>query len=296
MRGPAGAGPEPTLTIGMRGHRRVADGTARSGSGATGAISCGRRRASYLASAIARGLYRDVDQGGGDLELLGDDPGLAILPRRTRHSWSPCSARAPPTREPRPPTVVAVPSPAGVYATALWLRAAFASLHHDIHHAVADGIVVAVNSTMNGRHVGPWAVYTDNGAVDTVFPPTAVTFAVTQFHWFRIQDGQIIEHWANRDDLGMPGNSAGSRPTPGLPVQDGARQAARQVLVTFATAGTSRWPTSASAQNCLGSRIRPPICGDADPRQRTQSGQTFLDAAQGSAEQHDGSFGGDGGC
>ena len=33
--------------------------------------------------------------------------------------------------------------------------AAFAGLHHDIHHAIADGNLVAVNSTMNGRHTRP---------------------------------------------------------------------------------------------------------------------------------------------
>src|SRR5215469_9400312 len=65
-----------------------------------------------------------------------------------------------------------VPGPAGCYSTALWLRAAFAGLHYDIHHAIADDNLVAVDSTMNGRHVAPWAVYTGDGAVDTVFPPT----------------------------------------------------------------------------------------------------------------------------
>ena len=39
--------------------------------------------------------------------------------------------------------------------------------------------------------------------MDTVFPPTNRTFATTQSHWFRIGDGKILEHWANRDDLGM---------------------------------------------------------------------------------------------
>jgi hypothetical protein len=68
---------------------------------------------------------------------------------------------------------------------------------------VADGNLVAVNTTMNGRHVAPWAVYTDDGTVDTVFPPTNKTFAMTQSHWFRIEDGKITEHWANRDDIGM---------------------------------------------------------------------------------------------
>jgi SnoaL-like polyketide cyclase len=80
---------------------------------------------------------------------------------------------------------------------------AWASLRYDILHAAADGDLVAVNATMSGRHVAPWAVYTDDGAVDAVFPPTRKTFAVTQSHWFRMEDGQIIEHWANRDDLGM---------------------------------------------------------------------------------------------
>lgn len=78
-----------------------------------------------------------------------------------------------------------VPGPAGFYSTAQWLRAAFAGLHYDIHHALADGNLVAVNGTMNGRHAAPFATYTEDGAVDTVFPPTHKTFAMTQSHWFR---------------------------------------------------------------------------------------------------------------
>jgi predicted ester cyclase len=96
-----------------------------------------------------------------------------------------------------------VGGPAGFFSTALWLRAAFADLHYDIHHAVTDGNLVAVNCTMNGRHVAPWAVYAADGTVDSVFPPTDKPFAMTQSHWFRVEDGLIIEHWANRDDLGM---------------------------------------------------------------------------------------------
>jgi predicted ester cyclase len=107
-----------------------------------------------------------------------------------------------------------VPGPAGFYSTALWLRAAFADLRYDIHHAIADGNLVAVNSTMYGRHVGPFAVYTNDGAVDTVFPPTNRTSAMTQSHWFRIEDGRIIEHWANRDDLGSAKQLGWVPPTP----------------------------------------------------------------------------------
>jgi len=113
----------------------------------------------------------------------------------------------------QPPTS-RVPGPAGFHATAHWLRAAFADLHYDIHHAITDGSLVAVNSTMNGRHVARWAVYTEAGEVDTVFPPTYKSFAMTQSHWFRVEDGRILEHWANRDDLGTARQLGWIPPTP----------------------------------------------------------------------------------
>ena len=37
---------------------------------------------------------------------------------------------------------------------------------------------------------------------------------MTQSHWFRIEDGKIIEHWANRDDLGMARQLGWIPPTP----------------------------------------------------------------------------------
>jgi len=107
-----------------------------------------------------------------------------------------------------------VPGPAGFYSTALWLRAAFADLRYDIHDAAANGELVAVHSTMNGRHVAAWPIYTVEGDVDTVFPPTGKPFAMTQSHWFRVRDGKIIEHWANRDDIGMAKQLGWIPPTP----------------------------------------------------------------------------------
>jgi predicted ester cyclase len=107
-----------------------------------------------------------------------------------------------------------IPGPAGFYSTALWLRAAFAGLHYDIRHGIADGNLVAVNSTMHGQHVGACALYTDDATVDSVFPPTGKTFAITQSHWFRIEAGRIIEHWANRDDMGMAKQLGWIPPTP----------------------------------------------------------------------------------
>ena len=67
---------------------------------------------------------------------------------------------------------------------------------------------------MNGRHVAPWAVYTEDGALDTVFPPTNRDFAMTQSHWFRVEDGRVVEHWANRDDLGTARQLHWIPPTP----------------------------------------------------------------------------------
>ena len=113
----------------------------------------------------------------------------------------------------QPPTS-RVPGPDGFWSTAQWLRAAFGGLRYDIPCALADGELVAVNSTMNGRHTAPWTVYTEAGAVDTVFPPTDQPFAATQSHWFRVRDGLIREHWANRDDLGLAKQLKWVPPTP----------------------------------------------------------------------------------
>lgn len=92
--------------------------------------------------------------------------------------------------------------PAAFYATALWLRQTFAELAFDVHEVAVDGDLVAVHNTMTGRHVGPAVTYDEDGHVRQVFPPTGKQFSTTQSHWFRLRDGKVIEHWANRDDLG----------------------------------------------------------------------------------------------
>lgn len=93
--------------------------------------------------------------------------------------------------------------PEGFHATALWLRTAFADLNHHVEHVVAEGALVVVDTTMSGRHVGPFVLYDAEGTVDKVWAPTGKTFAVRQSHWLRVADGLVIEHWAVRDDLGQ---------------------------------------------------------------------------------------------
>lgn len=104
--------------------------------------------------------------------------------------------------------------PGAFHATALWLRAIYADLHWQIHETVEQGDIVAVHCTMSGRHVGPFLAYDAAGQVERAFPPTGRTFATTQTHWFRIADSKVIEHWANRDDLGTATQLHWVPPTP----------------------------------------------------------------------------------
>jgi predicted ester cyclase len=94
------------------------------------------------------------------------------------------------------------PGPAGWYATALWLRGMFSDLRWEIHEAVADGDLVAVHVTMHGVHTGRYTKYAPDGTLVVDRPASGRAFATTQSHWFQVVDGRIVEHWANRDDLG----------------------------------------------------------------------------------------------
>jgi predicted ester cyclase len=107
------------------------------------------------------------------------------------------------------------PGPAGFYATALWLRSTFADLSFEIHDAIAQGDLVAIHNTMSGRQIGPMVSYTEDGEVADAFPPRGRQFATTQTHWFRIADGLVIEHWANRDDIGTAKQLGWVPPSPG---------------------------------------------------------------------------------
>jgi predicted ester cyclase len=111
------------------------------------------------------------------------------------------------------PPAASTPGPDGFWATALWLRAAFADLAFDVHEVVSDGDLVVIHNTMSGRHTGDMVMYTD-GKVVSVMPPTGRRFASTQTHWFRMRDGLVVEHWANRDDIGAAQQLGWVPPTP----------------------------------------------------------------------------------
>lgn len=104
--------------------------------------------------------------------------------------------------------------PEAFHATALWLRSAFAGLRWEIHEALHCGDLVVLHTTMSGRQIGPFVNYGPDCRVTQAMPSNGRAFAVTQSHWFRVADGLIIEHWANRDDIGMAEQLGWVPPTP----------------------------------------------------------------------------------
>jgi predicted ester cyclase len=83
-----------------------------------------------------------------------------------------------------------------------------------VQHVLADGDLVAARCVMSGRHTGPFVTYDADGRIDQAFPPTGRSFASTQTHLYRMEDGLIAEHWANRDDLGQAAQLGWIPPSP----------------------------------------------------------------------------------
>ena len=83
--------------------------------------------------------------------------------------------------------------PDSLRRTAQWLLTAFPDLHFTIERLIAENDMVAVRLVMEGTHKG-----TFQGIA-----PTGKRIQGTRTDLFRVRDGKITEHWANRDDLGM---------------------------------------------------------------------------------------------
>ena len=136
-------------------------------------------------SEIARGLFAAMATG------TADDLADLVHPEATNRE----AVIEPPESRGR--------GPSAWWATTLWLRQAYSDLAWELHEVVASGDLVAVHATMSGRHTGTHHHYGPDGAVMRTLPPTGRAFAATQSHWLRFADGLIVEHWANRDDLGL---------------------------------------------------------------------------------------------
>jgi predicted ester cyclase len=123
--------------------------------------------------------------------------------------------------------------PEGLHRSAARLRQAFSGMRWDVHEAVQDGDLVVLHTTMSGQQTGTATAFKPGGAVAAVFPSRGRSFSVTQTHWFRLEDGKIAEHWANRDDLTMGRQLGWLPPTPGYIVKmvRARRQAQRAARV-----------------------------------------------------------------
>ena len=104
--------------------------------------------------------------------------------------------------------------PEAFWQSAVWLRTAFDDLRHEAHAVVAAGDIVVIHATMSGTHSGPFVTYDETARVKQAFAPTRRSFAVSHTHWYRMSGGLCIEHWANRDDLGMAEQLGWIPPTP----------------------------------------------------------------------------------
>ena len=83
------------------------------------------------------------------------------------------------------------------------LFATFPDFHYDILEATAEGERVVCKVKMTGTHRGEPTLPDAFGGMLTGVAPTGRRVDVIQFHSFVIRDGEIAEHSAVRDDLGM---------------------------------------------------------------------------------------------
>lgn len=66
--------------------------------------------------------------------------------------------------------------------------------------AVGDAVIVRCNVT--GTHLG-MAKRPANGGGLVGVKPEGKRHEITHIHWYTLRDGKIVQHYANRDDLGM---------------------------------------------------------------------------------------------
>ena len=80
--------------------------------------------------------------------------------------------------------------PEEIAATVTWLRANLPDLCVTIDHVLAEDDQVVAWIRATGTPTGPGPL-----------PPTGQAVDFAQAHRFRLRDGQVVEHWAVRDDL-----------------------------------------------------------------------------------------------
>jgi len=91
----------------------------------------------------------------------------------------------------------------------------FPDMKFEIEDIVETGDCVVVRAKVRGTHLGTGELPV-NGGMLVGLEPTGKSFEVQHIHWYKLRDGKICEHYANRDDLammqqlGLIGSSAGA--------------------------------------------------------------------------------------
>ncbi len=81
------------------------------------------------------------------------------------------------------------------------ILATFPDWHWDIVDIVTSGDNVVVRMNVTGTHLGVGKMRLNGMPVGAT--ATGKRFEITHMHWFTLRNGQIVDHQANRDDLGL---------------------------------------------------------------------------------------------
>ena len=83
------------------------------------------------------------------------------------------------------------------------LRQALPDSNSEIIEMISDGEVVVYRLKVTGTHAGTPEIPFVEGGVFAAAPPRHTPIETTHTHWMRVRGDHIVEHWANRDDLGV---------------------------------------------------------------------------------------------
>lgn len=140
-----------------------------------------------MASEQHKELYRRFIEEcftGGNLDLIDD----MIGPNAVDHQAPPGLA----------------PGAEGLKQLLTMFRSAFPDLRATVEQVIAEGDTVAARFTMSGTHQGEFFG----------IPPTGKRMEITGIDVVRFENGKMVEHWGNQDDLGMM-QQLGVIPMPG---------------------------------------------------------------------------------
>jgi steroid delta-isomerase-like uncharacterized protein len=90
----------------------------------------------------------------------------------------------------------------GVRAVLEDIWTTFPDSHMEIEDMVAEGDSVVLRCKVSGTHRGKGKLPVNGGLLVAV-EPTQKHYEIHHIHWFKLRDGKISDHWANRDDLRM---------------------------------------------------------------------------------------------